>query len=140
MDEGDVDGRAAEARRQARELRDDAGALRAESRQAVRRAAGLVIRCRTTAAMSEVLLEGELDLETVPAVRAVLADARAARAETRLDLSGLTFVDSTGVRLLLEQAGLAEQDGWSLVLGRPSARVARTLSLTGVDDRLPFAG
>ena len=96
----------------------------------MRRAAGLVIRRRTTAAASEVVLEGELDLETVPAVQAALADARAARTATVLDLGGLTFLDSTGVRLLLEQARArrSRTAGRSCWAARPAPSPA-TLSL-----------
>lgn len=140
MDDAPAPGPAAAALERSRVLRDEAAALRAEAVEAVRRTAELVIRRRTTGARSEVRLEGELDLETVPAVEAALVEARAVRNAVRLDLGGVTFVDSTGVRLLLAEAERSRSDGWELVLGRPSAAVARTLTLTGVDGRLPFEG
>ena len=49
-------------------------------------------------------LRGELDLATVPRLEHALANAGE---DVVLDLRGLTFMDSTGVRVLLEAAEAA---------------------------------
>jgi len=56
-----------------------------------------------------------------------------------LDLSGLTFIDSSGVRLMLKAHARSRADSDRLTLLRGSAGVQRVLDLTGVSDLLPFA-
>ncbi|MEO1063124.1 MAG: STAS domain-containing protein [Actinomycetota bacterium] len=51
-----------------------------------------------------------------------------------LDLSGVDFADSSGLRVLLALHRRLEADGGQLVLGTVSARVERLLSLTGLDQ------
>jgi anti-anti-sigma factor len=50
-----------------------------------------------------------------------------------LDLSGLTYLDSAGVRLLLSLAGRLRWRGQELVLAAPAdSRCRRVLSMAGV--------
>ena len=56
-----------------------------------------------------------------------------------LDLSQLTFMDSTGIRLLITAHARSRTDGDRLMLVRPPARVFRVLTIAGVDELLPFA-
>jgi anti-anti-sigma factor len=63
--------------------------------------------------------------------------ARDARALT-VDLSGVTFVDSTGLRYLLTLAQHARRDAFDLELVPPAASVMRLFDLTGTRDVLPF--
>lgn len=56
-----------------------------------------------------------------------------------LDLSGLTFMDSTGVRLLVNANTRARTDDCRLTLVRGPAAVQRVMELSGVDELLPFA-
>lgn len=83
---------------------------------------------------------GELDLATADAVQVALERAESSDAEAIvLDLSGLTFMDSTGVRLLVEAHARSQGDSNRLVLVRGSKPVQRVLKLSGVDGLLPFA-
>jgi anti-anti-sigma factor len=84
---------------------------------------------------------GSLDLATVPLLQARVSELREAGwREFVIDLSGLEFMDSTGLRLILQWDADARQDGWgfSLVPGRPA--VQRVFEVTGMLHRLPFAG
>jgi anti-anti-sigma factor len=58
-----------------------------------------------------VSLRGELDLSTAEPVRVKLAELIAARTPTRLDLSGLSFMDSTGFQRLYESVRAAHEAG-----------------------------
>ena len=71
---------------------------------------------------------GELDLATVPVLAALLA-ARAG--PVVLDLRELTFVDPTGLRLLLEAEARSGSDGryLSFVAGPAVARLFEILDL-----------
>jgi stage II sporulation protein AA (anti-sigma F factor antagonist) len=86
-------------------------------------------------------LAGELDLAGAGRVEAVLEDAEAGDARRIvLDLSGLTFMDSTGVRLVLAAHARSRADSDRLVLRRGPAAVQRVFELSGVAETLPFAG
>ncbi|MBS1868341.1 MAG: STAS domain-containing protein [Actinobacteria bacterium] len=83
-------------------------------------------------------LSGELDFATADAVQARLAELRDAGAATVLDLDRLTFMDSTGIRLVLTACEDAERGGWSFRVTRGSERVQRVLEAAQVSDRLPY--
>jgi anti-sigma B factor antagonist len=78
-------------------------------------------------------LSGELDLSTYDATAAALSPLFEASGEVTLDLSELSFVDSSGIRLfiLLHQA---LDDRGLLVLRSPSAHVARILEIAGLPE------
>ena len=76
-------------------------------------------------------LVGELDLVTAPLLRDELARHQARGVRIVLDLSGIEFLDSTGLVLLMEVAREPATDGWSLALRRDlSPPVARLFQVT----------
>jgi anti-anti-sigma factor len=92
---------------------------------------------------------GELDMATVETLRTTLDAAiaetlRAALdgfetgARLVLDLRRLSFIDSTGVRLLLTLDQRARRDGFLLALVAPAAPIDRPIQLCGLDQVLPF--
>ena len=83
------------------------------------------------------LLSGELDMAAEDELEtAIVSCANAAR--LTLDLSQLTFMDSTGLTLILLADDLCKAHGivFALVPGR--RQVQRVLEVAGVLDRLPF--
>ena len=81
---------------------------------------------------------GELDLGTVARVQEAL-DARPEDCELLvLDLRGLTFFDTTGMRLVVETMERAEQDDLGFALVRGSVAVQRLFALARMEHRLPF--
>ena len=83
---------------------------------------------------------GELDLNTAPELAHRVEDKLAENPTTlTLDLLDLTFMDSSGLRLLIELDRRADQDAWKLTLIPSKHESARTvLRLTGADAALPF--
>lgn len=82
-----------------------------------------------------VVLSGELDHDGVAAVEGdVRRAAEAATGRLVLDAEDITFVDSAGLRLILQTQMTATERGVDFVLGRPSDNVVRLLELTGLDD------
>ena len=80
-------------------------------------------------------LYGELDIATAPMLREALSSAMEARpSRLRLDLSDLTFVDSTGIGAIMSGARRAAMLGCAFVLRSPGPTVLRTLHLIGVDQ------
>src|SRR4051812_21485162 len=81
---------------------------------------------------------GELDLGTVGDLRSAL-DARPPGCHRLvLDLSGLTFFDTSGMRLVVETLQGARQRGLEFAIVRGPEDVQRLFALAGMDDRLPF--
>ena len=89
---------------------------------------------------ARVALSGELDmaatLKLEPVVDGLLADG--ARSLV-LDLAELTFIDSTGMALLVGVNERASAAGAELTLLRPAEHVGRVLEVTGLDGLLPLA-
>ena len=82
-------------------------------------------------------LHGELDLAVVEDLTTRLDDLRARRQQTELDLSGLSFMDSTGLGTLLTAVVDARRDGWQLVVGPQLARpVQRMVDIAGAGPYL----
>jgi anti-sigma B factor antagonist len=84
-------------------------------------------------------LHGELDLATVDEVRARLDALRAERTPVVLDLDGLEFMDSTGIRLVLQAAQDGAGTGWDFAITRGSYAVRRVFEAARIEDRLPYA-
>jgi len=55
-----------------------------------------------------------------------------------LDLRQLTFMDSSGLRMILEWDGRARRDGISFAVSPAPAAVQRMFEVAGVLDQLPF--
>jgi stage II sporulation protein AA (anti-sigma F factor antagonist) len=92
---------------------------------------------------------GELDMATIETLRTALdvAIAETLRAaldgfETSarlvLDLRRLSFIDSSGLHLLVTLDQRARRDGFLLTLVAPAAPVERAIRLCGLDQTLPF--
>ena len=59
-----------------------------------------------------VSLTGELDLVSAPMLEDRLVRLRAKKSPVRLDISKVEFIDSTGIRLLIQTVGEARIKGW----------------------------
>lgn len=101
----------------------------------------LTLRSRREGAAHVLALFGELDVASAGEVEEELRraeDALPAAAAIVVDLRGLIFIDSTGLRLLIEASNRAEESGHRLRLVRPRPRVFRVCEIAGVDALLPF--
>jgi anti-anti-sigma factor len=78
---------------------------------------------------------GEIDISTVNTVNAALATA-AGRSPDRVvfDLSGVEFMDSSGIAALLR----ARKTASSIQIRNPSTVVRRLIEMTGLTDILPI--
>ena len=92
---------------------------------------------------------GELDMATVETLRTTLdvaiaeasdaaPDGIGTSAQLTLDLRRLTFIDSTGLHLVVALGERAQRDGFLLTLIAPAAPVDRAIQLCGLDQVLPF--
>lgn len=84
---------------------------------------------------------GELDLATAAEVDRELAELRdAGFADIVLDLRGVTFIDSSGLSLLLRQREAAQAAGHRLRLVEGCDALQRLLALTGTADLFEYVG
>ena len=81
---------------------------------------------------------GELDLGTVEELGAAIAARPPECHRLVIDLSKLTFFDTSGMRLVVETLQDARRSGISLALVRGPEDVQRLFALAGMDGRLPF--
>jgi anti-sigma B factor antagonist len=83
-------------------------------------------------------LSGELDLSNACTAELTLEEALESKRPLLIDLSKLEFLDSTGIALLVTTLGHPEARRSQFV---PSERpgVRRVLTLTGLEERLPYA-
>jgi anti-anti-sigma factor len=82
---------------------------------------------------------GELDMATVGAVDAELQQLRQTGTERIvLDLGGLTFMDSSGLHLLVRWTNEASKDGFAFELEPGPPVVQRIFELAAVNDTLPW--
>jgi anti-anti-sigma factor len=100
---------------------------------------GLTISCVFHDGTASVTLEGELDLASATQMEERLIAAED-RGPTRMviDLSGLAFIDSTGLRVLLQADTRAREQGYELVLRPGEASIQRVFEVTGALDILRF--
>ncbi|HEX9481118.1 MAG TPA: STAS domain-containing protein [Solirubrobacteraceae bacterium] len=84
-------------------------------------------------------LAGELDLTSAATLEAAVS--RACSGSTRsitMDLSGLSFIDSTGLAVIVRTSGLCSNRGCAFQLVRGPRAVQRLFEVTGLDAVLPF--
>lgn len=80
---------------------------------------------------------GELDMATVEQVDGSLRDLTSLGFRAvLLDLRGLTFMDSTGIALLVRWQRRARSDGFRFEIVMGDERIRRPLEITGVLDVL----
>jgi anti-sigma B factor antagonist len=96
--------------------------------------APLKILIQSTAASSSMSVRGEVDLLTARQLRHAITDqlSHGPSPTLYLDLAGVSFMDSTGLKALLAGQRTARLLGGDLVLTAASPPVARLLQIIGV--------
>lgn len=84
---------------------------------------------------SVVVAEGQIDTHTSTSLDEALS-AMAAEASVSVNLSGVTFVDSSGLRTLVRAHNRHRNAGGDLIIVEPSAPVVRLLEITGLSSEL----
>jgi anti-anti-sigma factor len=98
-----------------------------------------LLQCETeeTDAHVRLALTGELDIASAPQVEEALARVEAGKPGLILvDLRGLEFMDSTGLRTLVGADARAREDGRRLAIVRGPEQVDRIFTVTRLNERL----
>ncbi len=94
-----------------------------------------------TDAAAVLVVRGEIDLSLAPRFALALEELVDGKSSSvAVDLAGVGFIDSAGVRELLKARRRADDAGSDLVLRTPSDACTRVLQLSGVLDEFTIAG
>jgi anti-anti-sigma factor len=99
----------------------------------------LVIRSQRAGDVHVVRLAGPLDKDSAPEFEAELKRVEATDArQIIVDLGGLTFIGSDGLKVFIHANARSRDDGNRLLLVRGSDEVQSTFEVSGLLSRLPF--
>jgi anti-sigma B factor antagonist len=96
------------------------------------------VQVRVEGDLRIVAAHGELDMQEAPAFAAVLLPEVTSGAHVIVDLSGLSFVDSSGLAVIVQASTKARDVGARLELVATGERVLKVLSITGLDTLIPL--
>ncbi len=91
---------------------------------------------RTSGEWDVLEVRGEVDLATAPQLERDIAEHIGEGGKLCLDLTGVGFMDSTGLRVLIGALKSVEEAGGELRIVPGDGAVAKLLTITGLDDRL----
>jgi anti-sigma B factor antagonist len=99
----------------------------------------LEITTETTGPNPTIRVSGELDLSSCRQLQAALRAVESSQpAAIVLDLRNITFLDSTGLKLLLAEQANAQTQNRRLLIVRPLGPADRIFRLTLLEDRFEF--
>lgn len=82
-------------------------------------------------------ITGELDLATAAKLRSGVRSAiEHTEGDLILDMRSVTYIDSSGLSVVLEARDLLERAGRTLIINDPSASVTTILTVCGLADRM----
>jgi anti-sigma B factor antagonist len=93
-----------------------------------------------SAGMFVATVSGEMDIATSPELISRLSTVRGpASYHVLVDLSQLSFIDSTGIKALVASAKTVESHGGTLVVVAPAANVRRVFDIVQLSEVLSIA-
>jgi anti-anti-sigma factor len=97
----------------------------------------LSIRKTARARRHTLALTGELDIDSASKLEEAVREVCASGTDLVIDLRKVTFMDSTGLRVLIVAGTLCEEMGNELRIV-PGEDIQRILEISGLDRVLPF--
>jgi anti-sigma B factor antagonist len=97
----------------------------------------LSLKIESASAHTTVRASGDVDMETAPSLRECLASLAG---NVVVDLSEVTFLDSTAMSVLIAEHKSRVASGYSLVITGSSPMALRVFELTGIDHVLNLNG
>lgn len=82
----------------------------------------------------DVALSGEVDIENAACLRAVLKEMMEQRlSSVEIDIQNLSYIDSTGLGVMIGAYGRMKESGVQLRLRHPAKNVEKLLRITSLD-------
>ncbi len=96
------------------------------------------VRYRRFGAEVVAQVRGEIDCASVPVLAGGLADLieQQGNLVVVVDLAGVSFIDSSGLAVLLRAREVLTRKGGRMVLAGPSASARKVLDITGLSDHV----
>ncbi len=88
-----------------------------------------------------IAVTGELDVFTAPALEAALHESiEQGNADIVVDLSGVEFLDSTGLGVMVKALKWAREAGGGLRVVATQERITKVFTITGLDEVMQLSG
>ena len=85
----------------------------------------------------EITLEGEVDISNADLFKTKVETSLAEKKQDiQLDLSGLDYIDSTGLGVIMGTYGMVKKEGFSVKIINPKQNVKKLLTISGLDKIL----
>ncbi|MDZ7578574.1 MAG: STAS domain-containing protein [Candidatus Nanopelagicales bacterium] len=98
------------------------------------------IETRDVGDQTIVAVTGELDVYTAPDFEACLEElVKAGKTKLVIDLTGVSFLDSTGLGVMVKALKWVREAGGRLRVVADEDRIARVFRITGLDDVLALS-
>jgi len=79
-------------------------------------------------------LSGEIDAHTAPLLATAMATLPPG--DVTVDVAGVSFMDSSGLRVLIEAATRARDGGGDLIIANPTPGISRLVEISGLGGQL----
>lgn len=97
----------------------------------------LAIKTHTEGAQAHVIVEGEVDVSCAAQLREQLTVALSSEAtEVVVDVSAMSYIDSTGIGVLMGAVHHAQTSHKTLRVAHPQKNVTRVFAMLGISDEL----
>lgn len=101
---------------------------------------GIELKVDRNGAGAVLRVTGEVDLTSAPRLDdEVTALIEGAVTDLTIELTGVSFMDSTGLRVLLKASKMIDSTGGKLHLAQPSDPVKRLLEVSGLDTHFTLS-
>ncbi len=80
------------------------------------------------------ILTGEIDAHTAPLLAAAMTDLPPG--VVTVDVAGVSFMDSSGLRVLIDAATRAREGGGDLSIAHPTSGITRLVEISGLAGQL----
>jgi anti-sigma B factor antagonist len=91
-------------------------------------------RLEVSATASGWEVSGEIDAHTAPALAAAMTQLPIG--VVTIDMAGVSFMDSSGLRVLIEAASRARDGGGDLIIAHPTPGITRLVEISGLGEQL----
>jgi len=98
---------------------------------------GITVDHRPEGTHDTLIVRGELDFTSADVLRDRITAVQGNSARIVLDLSGVEYIDSTGLAQLVWAHSEARFKNWTLAIVNPSEQVRFYIERTGLDQVLP---
>jgi anti-sigma B factor antagonist len=95
---------------------------------------GLEVSTSSNGGQSVLTVNGEIDLTSAPKLDEEITTVVESSDQVVIELGGVSFMDSTGLRVLLKASKTLTSRGGTLVLRQPSEPVRRLLEVSGLNE------